>query len=299
MTLRKPNLFLIGAMKAGTHYVRKLLKAHPDIFMCEPDEPSYFVDPQDLRQIYPEMWQRRLWRSEERYLELFRPAGDAPILGDASTSYTKLPLAPGVVQRIAAFNPDARFIYLLRDPVERAISHYWHMVRHHAERRPIADAFRRDTQFVAFSHYAMQLRPYLERFGRDRIAVVIHERLIADPAGVMRGLYEWLEVDPAAADPFGSAEPENVGPETVSMAAWGGVPRRLGQTPWLRVAIERLPPAVRCTLHSLTTREVRRRAVDATEAVAFLRPQQLRQTEELARLLSCSLPEWTTLYGRS
>ena len=299
MTLRKPNLFLIGAMKAGTHYVRKLLKAHPDIFMCEPDEPSYFVDPQDLRRIYPEMWQRRLWRSEERYLELFRPAGDAPILGDASTSYTKLPLAPGVVQRIAAFNPDARFIYLLRDPVERAISHYWHMVRHHAERRPIADAFRRDTQFVAFSHYAMQLRPYLERFGRDRIAVVIHERLIADPAGVMRGLYEWLEVDPAAADPFGSAEPENVGPETVSMAAWGGVPRRLGQAPWLRVAIERLPPAVRCTLHRLTTREVRRRAVDATEAVAFLRPQQLRQTEELARLLSCSLPEWTTLYGRS
>ena len=80
MTLRKPNLFLIGAMKAGTHYVRKLLKAHPDIFMCEPDEPSYFVDPQDLRRIYPEMWQRRLWRSEERYLELFRPAVDAPIL---------------------------------------------------------------------------------------------------------------------------------------------------------------------------------------------------------------------------
>ena len=158
----------------------------------------------------------------------------------------------------------------------------------YAERRPIADAFRRDTQFVAFSHDAMQLRPYLERFGRDRIAVGnSDERLIADPAGVMRGLYEWLEVDPAAADPFGSAEPENVGPETVSMAAWAGVPRRLGQTPWLRrVAIERLPPAVRCTLHSLTTREVRRRAVDATEAVAFLLPPQLRQTEELARLLS-------------
>jgi hypothetical protein len=80
----------------------------------------------------------------------------APIL-DQATSYTKLPLAPGVVERIAAFNPDARFIYLLRDPVERAVSHYWHMVHHHAERRPIADGFRHDTQFVAFSHYAMQL----------------------------------------------------------------------------------------------------------------------------------------------
>jgi len=297
MTRRKPNLFLIGAMKAGTHYLRKLLKAHTNIFMCEPDEPSYFVDPRHLRRIYPEMWQRGFWRSEERYLELFRPAGDAPLLGEASTSYTKLPLAPGVAERIAAFNPDARFIYLLRDPVERAISHYWHMVQHHTERRPIADAFKSDAQFVAFSHYAMQLRPYLERFGRDRIAVVIHERLIADPAGVMRGVYEWLDVDASAADPLGFAEPENVGPEMVSMAAWGGVPRRLRQAPWLQGAIERLPPPAHRMLHRLTTREVGRRAADATEAVAFLRPQQLRQTEELAQLLGCSFPEWTTVYG--
>ena len=49
MTRRKPNLFLIGAMKSGTTYLRKLLKAHPDIFMCEPDEPSYFVDPRQLK----------------------------------------------------------------------------------------------------------------------------------------------------------------------------------------------------------------------------------------------------------
>jgi len=296
MTRHKPNLFLIGAMKAGTHYLRKLLNAHPDIFMCEPDEPSYFVDPRDLRRIYPEMWQQRLWRSEERYLELFMPAGDARILGEASSSYTKLPLAPGVVERIAAFNPDARFIYLLRDPVERAISHYWHMVRHHTERRPIADAFRRDAQFVAFSHYAMQLRPYQERFGRDRIVVVIHERLIADPVGVMRGLYEWLEVD-AAIDPSGFADPENVGPEIVRTAGWGGVPRRLRQAPWLRDAVERLPPAVQCALRRLTMREVSRRAIDTTEGVAFLRAQQLGQTDELAQLLGGGFPEWATLYG--
>jgi hypothetical protein len=297
MTERKPNLFLIGAMKAGTRYLRKLLKGHPDIFMCEPEEPSYFVDPQHLKGIYPEIWRRGLWRSEERYLELFRPADDASILGEASTSYTKLPLAPEVADRIAAFNPDARFIYLLRDPVERAISHYWHMVQRHTERRPIADALRSDVQFVAFSHYVMQLSPYLKRFGRDRIAVVIHERLIADPGGVMRSLYEWLKVDPAAADPSGFAVPENVGPEVVSMAGWGGLPRRLRQAPLLRGAIDRLPPAVGRTLQRVASREVCRRAADLTEAVAYLRSQQLRQTEELAFFLGCSLPEWTTLYG--
>jgi len=297
MNRRKPNLFLIGAMKSGTTYLRKLLNAHPDIFMCEPDEPSYFVEPRHLRMVWPEMWSRGLWRSEERYLELFQRAGDTPYLGEASTNYTKLPLTPGVPDRIAAFNPEARFIYLMRDPVARAISHYWHMVLHRAEHRPIAEALRRDPRYIAVSYYAMQLGPYLERFGRDRVLVLVHERLVADPVGVMSGVYQWLGVDAAAADPSGFAEPENVAPDVVSMPCWGGVPRRVRQTPAMRGAVEWIPPAIHRALHRLTTREVQRRAVDVTEAVAFLRPKQLRQTDELARLLGCSFPEWTTLYG--
>jgi hypothetical protein len=190
MMRRKPNLFLIGAMKAGTSYLRKLLNAHPDIYMCEPDEPSYFVDPRHLKTVYPETWERGLWRREERYLDLFLPAGDVSILGEASSSYTKLPLAPGVSERIAAFNPEARFIYLLRDAVERAISHYWHMVRHHAEHRTLAEAVRRDPQFLAVSDDSMQLRPFLERFGRERVTVLVHEQLVADPTGVMGGVYQ-------------------------------------------------------------------------------------------------------------
>ena len=202
-------------------------------------------------------------------------------------------------ERIAAFNPDARFIYLLRDPIERAISHHWHMVRHHAEHRPIAKAIRCDPQYAAVSYYAMQLRPFLERFGRGRVLVLIHERLVADPAGVMRGLYQWLGVDATAADLSVFAEPENVAPDVVSMPGWGGVPRQLRQALALKSAMARLPPAVHRALHRLTTHEVRRRSVDVTEAVAFLRPEQRRQTDELSRLLGRSFPEWTTLYGAS
>ena len=285
--------------ESGTSYLRKLLNAHPDIYMCEPDEPSYFVDARQLRTLYPEMWERGLWRSEERYLDLFRPAGAASILGEASTAYAKLPLVPGVPERIGAFNREARFIYLLRDPVERAISHYWHMARHHAEHRPIAEAIRRDPQFVVVSHYAMQLRPFLERFGRDRVLVLVHEQLVADPTGVMGGVYQWLGVDAAAADLSGFSGPENATPDAVSMPGWGGVPRRLRQAPALKSAVVRLPPAVHQALHRLTTREVLRRAVDVTAAVAFLLPEQRRQTDELAELLGCSFPEWTTLYGAS
>src|SRR5271170_4673027 len=149
MSHRKPDLFLIGAMKSGTTYLRKLLNAHPKIFMCEPDEPSYFVDPQQLKSIWIEMWERGFWKSEEHYLELFKSAGDATILGEASTNYTKRPLVTGIAEKIEAFNPRARFIYILRDPVARSLSHYWHMVRYHAEQRPIVEAIRRDSQFLA------------------------------------------------------------------------------------------------------------------------------------------------------
>jgi hypothetical protein len=297
MTVRLPNLFLIGAMKSGTNYLRKLLNAHPDIFMCEPEEPSYFVDPRHLKAVYPQMWERGLWQSQERYLELFRSAGDATILGEASTNYSKLPIVPGVPERIASFNSEARFMYVLRDPVERAISHYWHMVRHHAEHRPIAEAVRRDRQFAAVSQYAMQLTPFLERFGRDRVAVLIHERLLADPKGVMRGVYQWLGVDAAAAHLSGIAEPENVTPDVISMPNWGGIPRRLRQARTLRGTMERIPPSVRRVLHRLTARDTLRRSVDVTKAVAFLRPELRRQTDELARMLGCTFPEWATLYA--
>jgi hypothetical protein len=58
-----------------------------------------------------------------------------------------------------------------------------------------------------------------------------------------------------------------------------------------------MPAIARQSLHSLTMRDVRRRSVDVTEAVAFLRPRLLRQTEALAQLLGDRFPEWTTLYG--
>jgi hypothetical protein len=297
--LRKPSLFLIGAMKSGTTYLNKLLGAHPAIFMCAPEEPSYFVDPTQLRTLWPEVWDLGFWRDEARYLELFRPGRDAAWLGEASTNYTKRPLVPDVPEKLRRFNPDARFIYLLRDPVERTISHYWHMVRYHAERRPMLQAIASEPQYLDVSHYAMQLLPYLDGFGADRVAVLTFEQLTAAPVAAMRSVYDWLGVDAAAADlsQFGSAE--NVTPAVVPMATGFGVLRRLRQSRPLRVLTPHLPQPVRRLGLRLTTRQVRRRAVAVSEVVAFLRPIQRRQTEQLERLLGRRFPEWTTLYGEN
>ncbi len=297
MIARKPNLFLIGAMKSGTTYLHKLLEAHPSIFMCQPDEPSYFVDPDQLKRLWPAMWDRGFWRSEEHYLRLFQPAGDATLLGEASTNYTKLPLVSGVPQRIRNFNPDARFIYLMRDPVERTLSHYWHMVRYHAEHRKILRAIREDPQFLDVSHYVVQLAPFLELFGRDRVSVLTYEQLTRDPAGTMRSLYDRLGVGGSGVEMSVFAQPENVTPEVVSMASWGGVLQRLRQSLPLRAMTPHVPSSLRQMARRLATRDVYRQFVDTSDVIGFLQPIQRRQTDELTRLLGREFPEWLTLNG--
>lgn len=297
MRPRKPGLFVIGAMKSGTTYLNKLLGAHPAIFMCTPEEPTYFIDPEQLRDLWPEAWDLGFWRSEAHYLRLFQDCGDALYLGEASTNYTKRPLVSGVPERLYEFNPEARFIYLMRDPIERTISHYWHMVRYHAEQRPMLEAIQSDPQYLDVSHYAMQLTPWLDLFGPDSVAILTFEHLTHDPVGTMRLIYEWLCLDPSQADISGFARPENVTPDTLRMATRHGVLQCLRQSRPGRLLTPYLPWGLRQRALRMATRAVDRRMLDSSAVVDFLRPIQQRQTEALVRLVGREFPEWTTLHG--
>jgi hypothetical protein len=297
--LEHSRLFVIGAMKSGTNYLRKLLGRHPSIFMTEVDEPSYFVDPDELKIIWREKWACEYWRDKKNYLQLFASAGDATILGEASTNYTKIPQVTGVAERLHAFNPDARLIYLLRDPVERAISHYWHMVRYHSEYRSIAAAVRDDPQYVAVSHYAMQLAPFRERFGDDRIAVLTHEDLVRNPYATMDAVYHWLGLEPADVDLDGFGDPENITPEMLRMPFWNDIPRKLWRSSPASYIGRRLPQGLQTRLREATKRHVRRKSVDLTEVTEFLRSVQRPQVDRLSEILDRGFPEWTTLQGCS
>lgn len=296
MSQPKPNLFIIGAMKSATTYFSQLLGAHPSIFVSVPKEPCFFSDPEILREAYPEAWQRGFWRSLDDYLSLFAQAGDAKVIAEASTTYSMAPLFSGVPERILAFNPQARFIYIMRDPVERTVSHYWHRATYWGERRPMPQAIRSDRIYTDVSYYAMQLQTYLRHVSRDRIYVLTYEALIADPIEELRQAFNWLGVDPDV-QPAELDVPVNVTPDAIQMARGFGLLRNIAISALYSKLIPWVPGVMRKLGSKLAFRRIARNEVPTTEVEAYLRPIQLRQTEELETLLQRGFPEWTTLYA--
>ena len=290
---RRPNLFIIGAMKSGTSSLHAYLGAHPSVFMCEPKEPCYFVDRVDLNRYVENLG---LWRGEDRYLALFNEAGAATIVGESSTAYAKAPRIKGVADRIARFNPDARFIYLMRDPVERTVSHYWHMVRHYGEHRSLERAIRETAEYCDVSDYAMQLRQYYDVFHADQVLPLTFEDLVGDAVSVVKRICDWLGVDASFVPPSLTNRENVTTPEVTQVKGWGLLGRFRHSRLWSAVG-GGVPHFVRDMGRRLSERTVARNSRFPAGAIDFLRSIQLAQTETLRDLLHRDFPEWTTLYG--
>jgi Sulfotransferase family len=122
--------------------------------------------------------------------------GRFKVRGESSPHYTNLPCYEGVPQRIGEHIPDARLIYMVRDPISRILSHWCHAVGAGYETRPMEDALARsDQSYVTRSRYWMQLQPYLERFDRSQIEIIAQEELQSDREGTMRKAFRFAGVD--------------------------------------------------------------------------------------------------------
>lgn len=289
--MRRPNLFIVGAMKSGTRSLHAYLAEHPEIFMARPGEPTHFAKGDELRAMWPRMYREGYWASESKYLELFLHAGDARVIGESSTNYAKLPWITGVPQRIHAFEPSAKIIYIMREPVARTISHYWHAVEVEGETRPLERAVRENSVYTDVSYYALQIRPYLEVFGRDAVRILTIEEIDKDPSAEYSALLEWLNVNSAFV-------PNNLDRRYHMSAATVWQSRNSRITRYLsRIEI---PDAVRClmppTLQYYTKRIVKRlvdrSGTDIRVASEYLRAHFEPQVQELEVLLGRSFPEW-------
>lgn len=290
-----PNLFVIGAMKAGTSSLHEYLHQHPQIFMSRFKEPQYFA-PHATR--WGQMWGQGNPCPEPGsawYERLFADAGDVRYAGESSVSYTARPWVENCEQRIYAFNPAARLVYLMRDPVERVISHYWHFVNDGREDLDLISAIRRKPDYLARSHYAMQLRPYVDRFGADQVFTMTLEEFNSDPARWFSQLFQWLNIDVDV--PIDTSQRFNVSDAKITQTRRGRVflDTLIKHGRWKRLEA-RLPASVPSLIRRLTYRQVARSDVETAAAIELIRPSLQAQTRELSELLGREFPEWTTLY---
>lgn len=168
-----PNLIVVGAMKSGTSSLYHYLAANPALAPARLKEVDFFRTDADFA------------RGPDWYANLFDPT--CPFAYDVSPNYTKRHLFPGVARRIAAMLPDARIVYVIRDPIERTISHFVHSSATGSERRSFSEAIRSpESNYVRTSQYYFQISDYLEYFDRHQILLLPSQRLDEDPISAVQ-----------------------------------------------------------------------------------------------------------------
>ena len=201
-----PSVLLIGAQRSGTTSLFNYLVRHPDVLPPLGKEIHFF----DLHYARGVRWYRG------RFPFAYRLRGGAMTL-DASPYYLLHPLA---AERAARLLPRVKLVAVLRNPVERAFSHYQHEVRDGRETLSFAEAIaqepartageeerlRRDPDYYSYNHhrytytrrglYLEQLRQWEARFGRERLLVLQSEALFRDPAAVVGRVQAFLGLRP-------------------------------------------------------------------------------------------------------
>ena len=188
MTL--PTFVVIGAMKGGTVSLCHHLDDHPDVFIARGGkfgEPHFFVAENN--------WPRgRGW-----YESLFDGADGVAAIGECSPGYSWAHVYRGVPERMAQIIPQARLVYVVRDPIARMQSMYMHQVSAGRERRRVAAALL-DDRYLGPSLYGFQLAAFLDYFDRSQVLVVASEVLRDRPREALGAVFGHLGVDPAAVD---------------------------------------------------------------------------------------------------
>lgn len=182
MTL--PGFLIIGGMKCGSTTVFRDLETNPRIFFPLDKEPENLCHDEVLTT-----------PGRARYEAMFGKARQGQICGEASTAYTKRPDFEGMAQRaVNVCGPGLRVIYLVRDPVKRAISHHYHEYSRGNMPADINEAVQAVPSLVNYSRYAMQVEPWIEAFGAERVRIVRFEDYVSDRVGWNSRLCAFLGV---------------------------------------------------------------------------------------------------------
>lgn len=279
-----PDFVVIGALKAGTTSLDFYLDRHPQIRTAPGKEVRFFAE--------EEPWSRGVgW-----YRSHFR--GQADIYGEVCATYASYPTYRDVPRRMHSVIPDAKLIYLVRDPIERIVSQYVHRRADGHEDRSFATVVReahKDDDYICRSAYYRQLSRFLQYYRKSDILVVLTEDLLHDGQSTLRKLFRFLGVREDHDSPLyrlrlhKSARKRRLTPTGV----------RISRLPGFR-SLGALPPALRWQIHRILywpfSRDVPRPALDAelcSRLTGFLR----EDVEELRRFTGRDFVEWGPPWG--
>lgn len=223
----KPDFFIVGAAKAGTTALQQILDDHPDVYMSPLKEPNFFYDDVALKDLRKELLQKlttenaekwildgmkgMLWtaylRDEKIYKKIFENATDN-ICGEASVSYL---YSKNAAKNIFSYNPNAKIIIILRNPVERAWSHFNMEKRmgllqdsfinefnkHKNEAHPIWGI---DSIFLSGGFYYNQVKRFLEVFPKEQVFICLYDDFKKNPNKTIHDALKFIGINNSEAE---------------------------------------------------------------------------------------------------
>jgi hypothetical protein len=181
-------------MKGGTTSLHHYLRQHPEVFMPERKELNFFLDEYAGPPINPP--EERTWsRGVKWYERQFAGAERERAVGEASVNYSRYPTYPGVAERIAAVVPAVKLVYLVRNPIDRVVSHYLHDVANGREQTSLQIAIRRDERYLAPSRYAAQVERYYRVFPSGQMLILRTDELLHRRVETVRRVLEFIGVN--------------------------------------------------------------------------------------------------------
>ena len=193
---RWPNLFIVGAPKAGTSSIYAYLKNIQDICMSDIKEPNYFSS-----HVIPDNSPLNPIRDKKEYLNLFSDCLGKKFRGEASPSYLADPNASTKINKVS---PEAKIIISLRDPIERAFSAYLMLERYHTINLSFHEEIERTLKGLSEKNFSFKnsvitrslyydnIKRFLDTFGKNQVKIVIFEDFVKNPELTVKQILEFL-----------------------------------------------------------------------------------------------------------
>ncbi|MCW5906546.1 MAG: sulfotransferase [Chitinophagales bacterium] len=179
----KVDFMIIGAQKCATTTLTQILKSHPSVSFCKEDEPHFFSKNSN--------WKEHL----AEYNKLFETKNNV-LYGEGSTSYTFYKNDDFKVwEHLHEYNPDLKFIYLVRNPIDRIISAYMHAFSRGYTSKDIETEVLQNQFYINVSKYFFQISPFIELFGRDKVLLIDFDDFNKNRAAQLEHVAAFLGID--------------------------------------------------------------------------------------------------------